>query len=650
MSGSAGAAGQIDTLLSMTTPLGPDDVLHPIGLRATEAISAPFAFTVTMVSTRPTIDADSLLYLPVCITLRRPPATDRHFHGIVRHLAAVGLPSRDHWTYVAEIVPRMWFMGQTADCRIFQQKTVGDILHTLFSENGVTDVKFKIYGDKPVREYVTQFNETDLDFASRLMEEAGYFYFFEHTASAHTIVVTDRNQAFTALDQPTHHVVNAGTNAEVLNGWHKLNATAHGKVTLLDYDPEKPSTLPSGQDSTTVKTSGASLRDVFSWPARTLKTEEASRIARLRIEAAEAFAGLFEGTGYDQAFLPGGKFTISRDPFDELRNTEYVIRSVAHQAHDETWLTGGGEPSYSNSFTAAPSRVPWRQPLATPRPIMAGIYAAVVLGNSGEEIHSERLARVKVRFFWDHRSDATADQACWVRVMQPWSGNSWGWQHLPRVGTEVAVAFMNGDPDGPVIVGGFYNGDMRPVFPVPDEQTKSGIRTRSTTQGGTPDFSEFSFNDKKGSELVFLHAQKDLTTEVEHDQTLKVDNCRIVTIKQDETVDIGNNQSIKVKANRTVEITQGDDTLAVKAGNLTHTVLQDYAVKSNTGNVTIEALQSIVLKVGETSSIKIDPMGVTINGMVVKVQGQMSLQLQGLMSQLGGDAMLTLKGGIMMLN
>ncbi|MBV8399454.1 MAG: type VI secretion system tip protein VgrG [Acetobacteraceae bacterium] len=643
----SGAAGQIDALLSMTTPLGPD-VLHPVELQATEAISTPFAFSVTMVSTRQIIDPDTLLYVPVCITVRRPPATDRHFHGIVRHFAAVGLPARGHWSYVAEVVPRMWFMGQTADCRIFQQKTVADILRTVFSENGVT-AQFKIYGDKPTREYVTQYNETDLDFAARLMEEAGYFYFFEHTETAHTLVVTDRNQAFTALDKPTHYVVHTGTNAEILSRWHKLKTTAHGKVTVLDYDPEKPSTPPQGEDSTTLKTSGAELRDVFSWPARTLKTQEAASFARIRIEAAEAFAALFEGTGYDQAFVPGGKFTIARDPFDDSRDVEYVIRSVSHQARDETWIAGRAEPSYSNTFTAAPSRVTWRQPLVTPRPVMAGIHAAVVLGNSGEEIHSERLARVKVRFFWDHRKDATANQACWVRVMQPWSGNSWGWQHLPRVGTEVAVAFMNGDPDNPVVVGCLYNDDMRPIFAVPDEQTKSGIRTRSTTHGGTSDFSEFSFDDKKGSELVFLHAQKDLTTEVENDQKLKVDNCRFVTVKQDETVDIGNNQSIKIKANRTVEVTQGDDTLTVQMGNLKHTTLQDYAVKSNTGNVTVEALQSIVLKVG-ANSVKIDQTGVTINGMIVKVQGQMSLQLQGLMSQLGGDAMLMLKGGIMMLN
>ncbi|MBV9654292.1 MAG: type VI secretion system tip protein VgrG [Acetobacteraceae bacterium] len=644
----SGAADQINASLSITTPLGPD-VLHPIGLEAQEAISAPFIFTVRLVSERSAIDADSLLYLPVCITLHRPPASDRHFHGIVRHLAAIGLPARGHWSYVAEIVPRMWFMGQTADCRIFQGKSIKDILAVLFTENGVNDVAWKLYGDKPVREYVTQFNETDLNFATRLMEEAGYFYFFEHTATTHTLVVTDRNQAFAPLDQPTHHVVHAGRNAEVLDGWHKLNTTAHGKITLLDYDPEKPSTLPRGQDSTALKTSGAGLRDVFNWPARTSKTEEAGGMARLRMEAAEAAAGLFQGTGFDQAFVPGGKFTISRDPFDGARDVEYFIQAVAHRAQDESWLTGGAEPSYSNSFTAAPSRVTWRQPLATPRPVMAGIHAAIVLGNSGEEIHSERLARVKIRFFWDHRSDAVADQACWVRVLQPWSGNSWGWQHLPRVGTEVAVGFMDGDPDNPVVVGCLYNGDMQPVFAVPGEQTKSGMRTRSSTQGGTSDFSEFSFDDKKGNELVFLHAQKDLTTEVENDQSLKVDHCRTVTVQQDETVAIGNNQSIKVQANRTVEVTQGDDTLAVKAGNLKHTTLQDYAVKSDTGNVTVEALQSIVLKVGE-NSLKIDQMGVTINGMIVKVQGQMSLQLQGLMSQLGGDAMLTLKGGIMMLN
>lgn len=633
-------AGDGDRLLTLTTPLGVD-VLRPIRLRATEAISAPFVCSVTMVSERPAIDADSLLHQPVCLTVQRPPATTRHFHGVVRRFAALGVSARGHWSYEAEVVPKLWFMSQTADCRIFQNKSVAEILSQLFGDSAVTGVQFKIYGAKPVRDYVTQYNESDLEFATRLMEEAGLFYFFQHTAHAHTLVVTDRNQAFAALDQPEHHVVYAGGNAEVFTGWRKHSVTALGALTLLDYDPEHPSSPRQGQTATTAKAAGASLRDVFRWPALSLQSQEVTARSKLHIEAAEAAAAVHEGTGSDQALCPGGKFTIARDPIDRSEGAEYVVRTVTHEAQDETWLSGRGEPSYANSFTAFPSKIAWRQQLQTLRPVMAGIHTAVVLGNAGEEIHSERLGRVKIRFFWDHRKEATADTACWVRVLQPWSGNGWGWQHLPRVGTEVAVGFIDGDPDRPVMVGCFYNGEMLPVFAVPDEQTKSGIRTRSTVKGGAADFSEFSFDDKKGSELVFLHAQRDLATEVEHDQTLTVDNCRIVAVKQDETVDIGGRQTVTVKADRTVKVSEGNDSLTVAFGDL--------SVQASAGNVTVEALQSIVLKVG-ANSLKIDQEGVTVTGLVVKVQGQMSLQLQGLMTQVGGDAMLTLKGGIMMLN
>jgi type VI secretion system secreted protein VgrG len=645
-----------DAMLSMTTPLG--DALRPTALQASEAISTLFTISVTMLSTQAAIDANTMLYQPVCVKLHRPPATDRYFHGIVRHFAAVGLPTRGYWTYQAELVPKLWFMGQTEDCRIFQNVAIADILTALFSENGITDTQFKIYGAKPVRDYITQYNETDLAFATRLMEEAGYYYFFVHGSSGHTLVLTDRNQAFAVLAQPTHHVVAAGGNAEILTSWRQLGSTATGAVTLLDYDPENPDTLPTGNTTTTRTPAGASLRDVFRWPALTVQASDAVARSKLRIEAAEARAALFEATGSDQAMVPGGKFTIARDPFSQAQGVEYVVRSVSHAAQDDTWIAGAGEPSYSNSLTAFPAATTWREPMTTPRPVMAGIHAAIVLGNSGEEIHSERLARVKIRFFWDHRADATAATVCWVRVLQPWSGNTWGWQHLPRVGTEVGVAFMDGDPDRPVMVGCFYNNDMMPVFPVPDQQTKSGIRTRSTAGGGTSDFSEFSFDDKKGSELVFLHAQKDAFTEIENNQTLTVDNCRMVTIKQDETVDIGNNQLLTVKVNRTTEVTQGNDKLTVKAGNLavettmggiTHTTLQDYAVKSNTGNVKIDALQSIVLTVG-ANSVKIDQEGITVSGLMVKVQGQVMVQVQGTMTQVSGDAMLTLKGGIMMLN
>jgi type VI secretion system secreted protein VgrG len=282
---------------------------------------------------------------------------------------------------------------------------------------------------------------------------------------------------------------------------------------------------------------------------------------------------------------------------------------------------------------------------------MEGVHTALVLGpqhdkaseiksQDGEEIHTDALGRVKVRFYWDHRAEATGGQAVWARVVQPWAGKGWGAQFIPRVGTEVAVAFIDGDPDRPIVIGGLYNGRDTPIFSDGDK-TKSGFRTRSSLAGGKSNFSEFSFDDKTGKELVFLHAEKDLTTEVEndqtttvkHDQTLTVDNCRIVTVKQNET--------IEVTQNRSVTINQGNDTLDVKMGNL--------SIKADAGKIDVQAMQSITLTVGG-NSVKIDQQGVTINGIMVKVSGQAMADMSSPMTKVSGDGMLILKGGIMMLN
>jgi type VI secretion system secreted protein VgrG len=368
------------------------------------------------------------------------------------------------------------------------------------------------------------------------------------------------------------------------------------------------------------------------------------------MEAAEAEAGLIEALGANPGFMPGTRFTIATDPYTGAAGVEYVIRGVSSSGHDQSWVTGGGASDYANRIVAFPSATTWREKFVTPRPVMAGIHSAVVIGDSGEEIHSEQYARVKVRFFWDHRKDITADNGIWVRVIQPWAGNTWGWQSLPRVGCEVAVAFFDGDPDRPVIVGGLYNADMMPVFPVPGEQNKTGLRTRSTKSGSSSTFSEFSVDDTKGSELVFLHAEKDMFTEIENNETLTVGKDRSVTVKAKETIEVDDAQSITVKNGRTTTITAAGDSLTVNDGGITVTAKQsDIAIEASMGSITMKAMTSIKLTVG-SNSIEINNEGVTIQATKVSVQGQAMVEIKGPMTQVSGDGMLTLKGGIMQLN
>lgn len=653
----------LKSILKMTSAAG-TDAFEPVALHAEEAISEPFHFSLDMLSSQDTIDPDTLLGKPACVTLVSP-AGERYFHGIVRSLASLGPGRRSAFRYRAELVPKFWFASQTADCRIFQNVTVVAILQTLFSENEVTaDVSAAGTGEP--RPYTVQYNETDYDFAIRLMEEEGYFWFFNHTASAHTLVLAKANTAFTDAPQPAMRVVPSGNAPDVLSVFTRATVTAFGKIKLADYDPLNPSTPVEGEQPTVLTAAGKDKRDVYRFPALTAANDTARSRARLRQEAAEASATLCQGVGCNHSLAAGKRFKVSNDPLTGADETTYVVRRIVHDVQDDADTAGAAIDSYTNSFEAFPNATPWRDWPHDRRPNMAGIHTAIVLGNDGEEIHTDQYGRIKVRFFWDHRAEGTANDSIFVRLMQPWSGNTWGWQHLPRVGTEVAVAFVNGDPDSPIVVGCLYNAEQMPVFPLPDQQTKSGLRSRSSTGGGTGDFNEWSFDDKAGSELVFFHAQKDFTEEVEndhsthvmHDQTLKVDNVRIHKVGKTEDIDIGDAQTVKIGNGRTTTVNQADETLTVDPGNISvkassgaikHSAMAGYTIKSETDSVKISAAVSIELTVG-ANSIKIDNSGVAINGTMVKVAGSAMIDLDAPMTKMSGSGMLTLKGGIVMIN
>ncbi len=594
--------------------------LSPVRLVAHETISELFHFQIEAVATG-TIDARGMLNKPACLSVNHGDKETRYFHGIVAEFGPIEQSGTVDTLYRMILVPQLAQAGIRSDCRLFFNKTAEDILKIIFSDAGVTKTAFRLYSAPKQRKATAQFNETSLHFATRLMEEEGWFYFFEHASDGHTLVITNDNNGFTNIPGAAVRL-GPGTTADQLTEFRKTEAITVGKVSLRDYDFEVPSKNLKVDQNTVLKHGGTANRAVFHWPALTRDTSQAKDRAKWRMEAAEAAVSLVSGGGELASLFAGGKFKLRDKAGAE---TVHVVREITHFAEDDSGSRRGESAStYSNNFTALPNTVPWRQPMATARPRMEGLHTAIVLAPSGEEIHTDDEGRIKIRFFWDWREDATADNSEWVRVVQPWAGNQWGGQFIPRVDTEVAVAFMDADPDRPIVVGGFYNGNDKPIFPVADK-TKLGFRSRSVTKGSTDDFNEFSFDDKKGKEMVFLHAQKDMTTEVEHDQKLKVDNDRTVTIT----------------GNEKVTIEQGNQTTEVKLG--------DISVKVDAGSISMEAMQSITLKVGQ-SSVKIDQMGVTIKGMMIKIEGQVQTSVKGLMTDVSGDAMLTLKGGITMIN
>jgi type VI secretion system secreted protein VgrG len=593
----------------------------------------------------------------------------RRFHGLIREYVPLPADIRGYRACTVKIVPKLWALSLANDCRIFQEKTAKEILEALFSDAGITDFAFRITGENPPLPYRTQYNEDSLRFAQRIMEEAGWFYFFEQGTSGEKVVITDANASL----GDSGALPGEGA---LLSGIRPVHGVARGKERTADYDPVSPTTEVKGEQATVLQATGPLSPEAFLWPAGTDDPSAAAARARLRMEAAEAEASLFGGDGAWSALTPGHVFEVlGSDAF--LPPGKYAVRSVVHDAVDETWLTGGMAPSYSNTFEAFPEATPWRQKLQTRRPRMDGVHAAVVIGADSEgKIHTDDLGRVKIRFFWDHRSDAAPDNGVWARVVQPWAGKGWGGQFIPRVGTEVAVAFMDGDPDRPVVLGGLYNGVDTPIF-AKAEKTKSGFRTRSTDDGGAADFSEFSFDDKKGQELVFLHAQKNYKVTVENDLNLKVDNCRVVEITADDKVTVKGKQDYTVKGNQTLVVEEGNRTLTVKQGNVETELgagnyklavkqgnfdtkvdmgnykvdlgMGDVTVKTGAGSVTIEAMNTITLKVG-SNSVEISQAGVKVKGIMLDLKGDAMATVASPMTTVKGDGMLTLKGGITMIN
>ncbi|RMF88342.1 MAG: type VI secretion system tip protein VgrG, partial [Nitrospinota bacterium] len=407
---------------------------------------------------------------------------------------------------------------------------------------------------------------------------------------------------------------------------------------------------------------------------------EGRKLVKLRMEEEEVPYQEIQGTSYCRDFRSGYQFELT-DHYDRRQEGTYLLTTVQHSAVQSPDYLSEGEASeapYYNSFTCIPEAIPFRPPRVTPKPVVQGLQSAVVVGKKGEEIWTDKYGRVRVQFHWDRKGKRDEQSTCWVRVAQPWAGKQWGAIFLPRIGQEVVVAFLEGDPDQPLVVGSVYNAENMPPYELPANQTQSGIKTRSSKGGGASNFNELRFEDKKGSEHIYFHAEKDFLRLVEnddklavgHDQTIVIKNNRTETVKEgDETVTIEQgNRTVSIDTgNETLQVKQGDRLVSVDMGNDTHQIKQgnrdvqidmgndtltikmgNQTTKLNLGKSSTEAMQSIELKVG-TNSIKIDQTGITLKGLMIKIEGQMMTQMKGMMTQVNGNAMLQLKGGITMI-
>ena len=630
---SSSTISQSGRWLTVTSPLGADDLIAT-DLRGSERFSTPYLFVVDCLTPLDEIGPEQLLGKHVSVRIdAHEKDGPRHFGGIVRAMEPGTARVRGYRSYRLELVPQLWLLSLGSDLRIFQEMSALEVVEEIFKDHGLTDYTTSgVTGSPPERTYCVQYRETHLDFASRLLEEEGIFYYFEFQEDKHILKLADSTAAYAAAGRD--YVFGASANYDI-ETWSPRLQQRSGKWTLKHYDFEQPAVVTGTAD--TVITTPSFSTEVYDYPGKFVQKARGDKLAEFRATAHEAGHETIDGTGRVPALTPAHSFALEDKSSSELTGTEVVVVGVEHHAIDHTQMIGmGGAEDYSNSFTCIPAARLFRPERRTPRPVVEGPHTAVVVGPQGEEIHSDKHGRVKVQFHWDRLGQSDDKSSCWIRVAQAMAGKNWGSIFLPRIGMEVVVEFLEGDPDRPLITGCLFNGANPPPYALPTNQTQSGFKSRSSKGGGTEDFNELRFEDKAGSEQVYFHAQKDFERYVEDADTLTVEQGdRTVTLEQ---------------GSETVTIQQGDQTVKIDQGNQGTTLGQgDHTLKMSAGQSTTDAAQKITLKVG-SSTVVVEPAKISLDSAQIVCTGTASIKLSAPMVEINGNAMVKLQGGIVKIN
>ena len=592
--------------IQITTPLGADK-LRVERLHGDEHVSDLFSFELDLVSDDPELDFDAILGQGVSFTVSPFDTVSRTFHGLCTRFVLVGNDG-GAVQYRAVVRPWLWMLSLGSETRIFQNMSTTDIVAQVFDELGFTDYRIATTGTYTPREYCTQFRETHLQFVSRLLEEEGIFYYFEHADDAHTLVIADDASAYGDVGSAEYFGMRARGYAVIADAVTECaleREVTTGKYGLNDYHFETPAT-----DLFAIAEGTASTLQRVDWPGGFTTKDAGEARAKIRLDSVEIQGKRVTGQSTRPLFTAGSKFTLANHPREDM-NVAWALLSVSHRADQN---------AYENNFVAVPGDKTYRPALVTPRPQMPGPQTAVVVGLSGEEIYTDKYGRVKIQFHWDRVGVDDENSSCFVRVAQSWVGKAWGAVFTPRIGQEVVVTFLDGDPDRPLVTGGVYNATNLPPYTLPDDKTKSSIKTRSTKAGTAGN--EIRFEDLKDSEELYIHAQKDMKVEVENDRTTDVKHDETVTVKNKRAVTISEgDESLTVsKGKREVTVTEGEeihtvggkrtvkvtgDELHTSEAKFTHNVTGDYKLVIS-GKLEIEVTGEVSIKAGGDLKLKSD--------------------------------------------
>lgn len=588
---------------SLTTALGKDKLVLT-RFEASEGLSQLFEFTAEALSDDVNIDFNPAIGEKCCVSLKTHGDTVRHFHGILVGTQWLGA-ANERYAYRLRIRPWFWLLTQTSDCRIFKDMSVPDILRDVFNHHGgFAKFETSLSSNYPQLKYCVQYRESDYQFACRLMEEFGIYYYFRHSEDSHVMVLSDglsshkpktggEKLTFRKYEEDNRH------REEHVFAWIPERSFNTGKVIFNDFDYKKPK---SSLLTDTEKGGGYQNDKLvhYDYPGRYKEESKGKDLALVRLQSSQAMDHRFNATGDAPHCAPGALVSLAEHPEPSQNNKRFLVVNATHSYTADTYRTsgsGGGGNVYSGNYEFLPADIPFRAPQITPKPRIYGPQTAIVCGSG--EIDVDEDGCITVQFHWDRDKKPSRK----VRLAQVWAGKNWGGIYIPRVGMEVVVEFMEGDPDRPLVVGAVYNSENTHPYKLPKDKTLAGVKSK--TDGGSG-YNEFVFDDKKGSELVRMHAERDHEMKIENDQRR----------------DIGNDISVKVGNNQTMKI----------------------------GNVLeVTAQSKIEFKVGQ-SKIVMDPMSITIESSMIKIKASMMLDESSPLTTVKGDGVLILKGGVVLIN
>lgn len=565
--------------LRIQTGLG-NDVLLLRRLSGVEGVSRLFLFELDLLSHNGNINALNIVGDNVSISIQPGEGAARYINGFVKSFQYSGLEKRGLYAYRAEVVPWFWFLSKRTDCRVFQNKNVKDIVEFIFKELGFFDYVFALMEVHKPLEYCVQYNESDLDFISRLLEQEGIYYFIEHQPDKNILHLSDSPHHYADLSPGSAQHSSGIRRDEYIRLWQHKYEYCSGAFAQTDFDYEKSTQSLLTQTTTQLKLKNNSSFPQFAYPGSYRDSDQGTSLTKLRMQQEELNHERATGTSNIHGFEVGKKFTFKSEEAVADHNKSYVITEIQHTAYNPSFLESEStEPAYSNQFVCIPANTPFRPAFNTPKPRIDGVQTAVIVGPAGDEIYTDQQGRVKVQFHWDRYGKKDETSSCWVRVATQWAGAKWGSITIPRLGQEVVVTFINGDPDQPLIIGSVYNSANNPPYGLPENKSMMGMKSRSSKGGDGGTYNELVIDDKKDAEEFRINAQKNYNMKIGKDAsrhtvgntTTKVDGNASTAVAGDTSHSTGGNDSFNVSGNRTAAV-KGNQESTIQ-GNSTSTIV-----------------------------------------------------------------------------